>query len=74
MSDVIQRPDGWGFLCPHAYGCAPFSSTGWPTQESAQARLGEHLAEHETGAEMTPLHEFRALHGLTVNDDGSVSA
>lgn len=86
---VVQDDTGWGFTCPYPYGCGDpasttgFISTGWPSQESAAARLDTHLAEHaevEAAARegravdlsvVTNLDEFRAEHGIGVNPDGT---
>ena len=86
---VTEGPDGWAFRCPGFADnfCGNWSSSQWPTKKLALARGREHLDEHaEYTAAMaegrdpdpsmftTQLHVFREKHGLTVNDDGSVSA
>lgn len=64
---------GWDAVCPREDGSCgpdPFASRGWPTRETAEARLAEHEAEHTDRTPMTDLEAFRQLHGLTVNDQG----
>ena len=88
LDEAVEQVKGgtWDFQCPGVSGdpCwttdgVPFRSSGWPTKKSAAARGAQHLAEHKanlTGGDPQPmqdLHEFRAEHGLVVNDDGSVS-
>ena len=48
-----------------------FETTDWPTREIAEARIGQHAAEHETGEPMPSLSVFRAEKELGVNPDGS---
>lgn len=56
---IIKTQDGADFQC----ACG-FDSSGWPSEELAQARGLEHVAEHETGEPARELVEFRAEHGL----------
>jgi hypothetical protein len=80
---VHEAEDGtFGFFCPgvKGSGCGdavtrvPFSSTGWPTAEIAAARGQEHFDEHLGKSVTSSLEEFRAKHGLVVDDaTGAVS-
>lgn len=74
---VSKSDTGWEFSCPGVQGSpcgepggAPFASTGWPTKASATERGREHFAEHRGEGVASSLEEFRAKHGLGVNDDG----
>ena len=77
---VTQADDGsWSFQC---VGFAdsrcgdldtgqPFHSDEWPTKKLAMARGRQHYTEHAFPDRPTPsLEEFRAEHGLVVDDDG----
>lgn len=64
---------GWDAVCPRTDGSCgpdPFTSRGWPTKETALARLAEHEYEHTEQVLMSSLDDFRAKHGLAVNDQG----
>lgn len=59
----VQEGDGtFTGLC----ACG-FSTKGWPTGDTARARVTEHRAEHETGDILRPLSEFRDEHDLVVH-------
>lgn len=72
MASAVTKNDegSWDLVCPRTSGCAPFVSTRWPTKASAQARLDEHLAEHDERKPMSTLEDFRAAHGLEVDAFG----
>lgn len=82
--DCVQPlEDGtFGFYCPGVKGSkcgdpasgVPFSSAAWPTAELAAARGQEHFDEHLGKGVTSSLEEFRAKHGLVVDDEtGAVS-
>jgi hypothetical protein len=85
MSKLLDRAvaknagGGWDFTCPGIKGSlcgdrdtgVPFTSTGWPTKATALARGREHFDDHLGKAPMPSLEDFRARHGLTVDDDGN---
>lgn len=87
MSTVLEKSvtrdeDGsWAFQCPNPTdhpcgepGGPGFRSSGWPTRKVAEARGAEHFAEHRGEAVTSTLEEFRAKHGLVVDDNtGAVS-
>lgn len=74
---VAQGDTGWDFSCPGVAGSAcggngvPFASTGWPTKATALARGREHFDDHRGTAPMSTLEDFRAKHGLDVDDAGN---
>lgn len=53
---------GYDFVCDRPR-CG-FKSTGWQTQELADARGAQHYDEHDTGIMAPELHMFRVEHGL----------
>ena len=67
----------WDFACPGVKGSpcgdagTPFTSTGWPTKATAQARGQEHFDEHKGKGAMSTLEDFRAKHNLVVTEDGA---
>lgn len=74
---VHQLEDGtFGFYCPGVQGsvcgdiatAVPFSSVGWPTAEIAAARGREHFDEHLGRSVTSSLEDFRAKHGLVVDE------
>jgi hypothetical protein len=75
---VTKADDGtWTFQCPGVKGdrCAPIDgdapgwrSSGWPTKKLALARGREHFDEHRGLGAASSLEEFRAKHGLVVDD------
>lgn len=83
---VTEADDGtWDANCPVTDGSCgtrpekvedrvPWRSTGWPTKATARARLDEHVEEHKTGQPASDLNEFRAKHGLIVDESGVVRA
>ena len=59
------------FTCPVTDGtCAPFVSSGWPTDEIARARGQQHFEEHKTGEPLPTLEDFRAEWNLESADNG----
>lgn len=74
LEQSVTEVDGrWDFRCPGVDGsaCGPFVSTGWPTKAAALARGREHFDDHLGVAPMSTLEDFRAQHGLSVDDDGN---
>lgn len=76
-NSVHELEDGtFGFYCPGVAGSkcgdtatnTPFSSIGWPTREIATARGQEHFDEHLGKSVTSTLEEFRAKHGLVVDE------
>lgn len=74
---VRETDDGHhDFACPGFVDDAcgengvPFTSTGWPSHETAVARGREHIDDHKGIAPMSELHEFRVKHGVEVRPDG----
>lgn len=53
---------GYDFVCDRPR-CG-FKSTGWSTQELADARGAQHYDEHDTGIAAPELHMFRVEQGL----------
>lgn len=49
-----------------------FTTSGWPTKDSAADRIRQHRDEHEHGTLMQPLDEFRRERGLYVTSEGAV--
>lgn len=78
LDESVSKGDGaWDFRCPVTDGsCGTngvgFTSTGWPTKETALARGAQHFAEHKGEGVSQSLEDFRAEHGLTVDADGVV--
>lgn len=68
--------DTWTFTCPGVKDsrCGDpvtgqtFTSSGWPTKKTALARGQEHFDEHLGKAVTSSLEEFRAKHGLVVDE------
>lgn len=81
LEQSVAKNDGdtWDFVCPGVQGSAcgdpaaghPFASTGWPTKATAIERGREHFDDHLGVAPMSTLEDFRAKHGLGVDDDGN---
>lgn len=74
---VTETDDGrFDFACPgfRDSRCGdngiPFTSTGWPSRETAELRGLEHFDDHRGIAPMTELAEFRARHGVETTADG----
>lgn len=66
-----SEKDGFDFVCPVNDGTCgvpgsdvSFTSTGWPTRKTAEARGAEHFKEHKGEGLMRSLDDFRAAHGL----------
>lgn len=74
---VTAEGEGWDFACPGFADSAcgadgvPFTSAGWPTKATALARGREHFDDHLGVAPMSTLEDFRAEHGLGVDEDGT---
>lgn len=62
---TLQDPDTGSFtgLCE----CG-FPTVGWPTEELAAERIGQHKNEHETGELMEDKMAFRERHGLVQSE------
>ena len=55
----------------HAGVCScGFVTSGWPTKKAATERIKQHRGEHRGEGEMEDLAEFRARHGIGVNENG----
>lgn len=61
---VVPR-DGEGDVYDGLCSCG-YHTDKWPSAETAEARIRQHLNEHKTGETMQPIDEFRAEHGLVV--------
>lgn len=63
------EPETFEWVCPVTpQSCGdgpgrPYRTSGWLSQDVADARGAEHLREHETGEPMTELAQFERDHG-----------
>lgn len=62
---AVVKDDGDTYtgLCECGY-----RTSFWPKQKIAAERIKEHGVEHRDGTPMSPLSEFRASHGLVVEN------
>lgn len=74
--DVYRENDEFTAVCAFPQGTCgqpggpPFSSSGWPSKELAEARINEHIREHMFGEPMTELDTFRRKHRIIVTSEG----